>query len=141
MNFNEVIKDAIELEESLYELYMNGVSAAETSGAKLLFQKLADEELKHKKLLESVNPNLVSNFPDTEYQLMQLHLQISSVKKLHFVKDILHFATKKEAKAYNFYSGIVKKLPFGTMQGVFDKIAAEELKHRNLVTSEFEKMR
>lgn len=142
MEFKKIIRDAIRQEEDSYELYIHGASVAKTSGAKILFQKLAGEEMKHKQLLESVNPSLASDFPESTYHTLELenYLQLTPLNELNEVKEILKFAIKKETKAFKFYSGIANALHFGTMQGIFERLAAEEQKHKNMVQLEFGKL-
>ena len=142
MEFKIIIQDAISQEEASYELYSHGAALAKTSGAKILFQKLAREEEKHRQLLESISPILASNFPECTYNSLELenYMQLTPLNELNEVKDILKYAIKKETKAFNFYKGIAKALPFGTMQGLFDRLASEEQKHKNLVQLEFGKL-
>ena len=52
--FNEILQFAIEKEIGTHNLYMMCKQLAKYSGAKELFAELAEEEDKHRKLLEHV---------------------------------------------------------------------------------------
>ena len=53
--FNEILQFAIEKEIGTYNLYTMCKQVAKYSGAKELFAELAEEETKHRELLEHVS--------------------------------------------------------------------------------------
>jgi len=141
MEFKKIVEAAIKQEESSYKLYIRGYRETSIRSAKILFKKLAGQELRHKKLLQNLDINNVTSFPKSIYYFLHLDdLQLTPLNELNEIKDILKFAIKKEIRAYKQYSGIVKILPFGEMKTFFKKLAGEEQKHKNLVSDAYEKL-
>lgn len=142
MEFKKVIDAAIKQEESSYKLYMRGYKLTTAISAKQLFNKLAEQELMHKRLLKNLDLKEAIDFPDGKYESLKLEeeLLLTPVNELKEIKEILKFSIKKEVRAYKQYFGIAKTLPFGKMKTFFEKLAGEEQKHKELVKQEYRKL-
>ena len=141
MQFKKVIDTAIKQEEDSYKIYMKGYRVTKLKSSKLLFKKLAGEELKHKKLLQNIDLSNVADFPKTKYKSLYLEedLQLTPLNELNEVKTILNFTIKKEIKAYKQYSNIAKTMK-DDLKVFFTNLAKEEQKHKILVSKEYKKL-
>ena len=141
MEFQKAIDAAIMQEESSYKLYSRGAKLRTFISAKRLLKRLAEEELKHKKLLSGIN---LKTFAISKSTFTSMHLEeelmLTPTNELNEVKDIFELAIRKEMQAHKQYAAMARVIPFGRMKTFFENLSHEEAKHKKLVTIEYKKL-
>jgi len=140
-NIKIILNQAIKYEEEAYNMYIKAYDKAETSSAKDLFKKLANEEKKHKAALKKINPKEVEEMrnPKSRYLNVCRSLMLTPTSELKALHDIFKKAIKKEKEANERYLRFAKAVKPGKIKQLFLKLAAEETKHEVLLDKEFSK--
>ncbi|KPL03118.1 MAG: hypothetical protein AMJ90_03950 [candidate division Zixibacteria bacterium SM23_73_2] len=139
-NFNEAIRFAIRKEQDSVTMYDTYANKVENPGAKRMFQELAQEEKKHKSLLEEVTQKDVE-----EYKLTQIpDLKISEYSEEEEFKPEMNFqealllAIKKEENSHNLYNNLVNGTDNPQLKKLFQALAQEEAKHKLKLETEYD---
>ena len=130
--FNEVLQFAIEKEIGTYNLYTMCKQVARYSGAKELFAELAEEEEKHRKLLEHVLAGKVFQekldpIPDLRISDYLIDVQCQSNSSY---ADILRLVMKNEEYSVKLYNDLKESCTDGDLKRLFEFLAHEEAKHK-----------
>ncbi|MFO0792500.1 MAG: ferritin family protein [Candidatus Brocadiaceae bacterium] len=133
MDVKEIINQAIQQEEKAYKFYNDALKFVKDAAAKLWLKELADEELKHKDLLQKMDVSKVVKFkPEKVHDLhITEYLVDKDVSEVKDFQDVLVVAMKKEQKSYNFYVGMVKSTDNPDLKKICKILAQEELKHKH----------
>ncbi len=133
MDVKEIIDQAIQQEEKAYKFYNDALKFVKDAAAKLWLKELADEELKHKDLLQKMDVSKVKKFkPEKVHDLhITEYLVDKDVSEVKDFQDVLVVAMKKEQKSYNFYVGMVKSTDNPDLKKICKILAQEELKHKH----------
>jgi len=130
--FNEILQFAIEKEIGTYNLYMMCKQVAKYSGAKELFAELAEEEEKHRKLLDHVSVAKVfqeklDQIPDLRISdyLIDVECQPDSS-----YADILRLVMKNEEHSVKLYNDLKESCVDEDLKRLFEFLANEEAKHK-----------
>ena len=133
MDVKEIINQAIKQEEMAYKLYNDALKFVKDAAAKLWLKELADEELKHKDLLQKMDVSKVKKFKPEKIHDLHIteYLVDKDVSEVKDFQDVLVVAMKKEQKSYNFYVGMVKSTDNPDLKKICKILAQEELKHKH----------
>jgi rubrerythrin len=136
-----IIQNAIRYEDESYELYTRGFKETKIQSAKTLFKKLAQEELKHKTMLKTLDIERLADIGKSLSKSFNVaeELQLTPLDEIKTVKDIFQVALKKEEQAFHRYDDIAKILPYGDMKKLFETLSKEEFKHKEYVQEEYNK--
>src|SRR3989304_1508766 len=133
MDVKEIVKQAAQQEEKAHKFYTDALKFVNDAAARVGIKELADEELKHKDMLQKVDASKIKQFKPAK--IHDLHITEYLVDKdVHEIKDfqdVLIVAMKKEQKSYNFYVSMAKSSDNSDMKKLCKMLAQEELKHKH----------
>jgi len=130
--FKEIIKFAIEKEIEAFNFYTGASQNAKYSGGKELFGSLAKEEEGHRKLLENLNMEKVSQkriekVPDLH--ISDYMVEVEMKPDLSYA-DALRVAMKREEKSLKLYNDMKESNKDEDLKKIFTLLANEEAKHK-----------
>lgn len=139
MDFKElkdVIDFAIEKEQEAADFYLEASEQESFSGSKDMFKEFAQEEIKHKNLLQ----DLLDNKVDDSVKSYKLKW-ITDIKRSDFVDEVeytpgmgyretLMLAMKREEKALKLYNDMLANSEDANVQKLFKILCQEEAKHK-----------
>ena len=139
MEFKElkdIINFAIEREQEAADFYMDASKQESFSGSAKMLKEFAQEELKHKNMLEKLLAGEVDEGVK-DYKLKW----ITDIKRSDYVvdieyspgmgyKDMLMLAMKREEKALKLYNEMLDKAKEPEVQKLFKILCQEEAKHK-----------
>ena len=137
MNFNnlkEIIEFAIEREKEAVSFYEDASARQEYSDARKMFKDFANEERKHRALLEGF---LKGEKTIVDYQFKW----IPDMKRSNYLvdipyekgmpyADILRLAMKREEKSLALYNKLALEIDDKEMKQIFKVLCQEEAKHK-----------
>jgi rubrerythrin len=139
-NFKEVITFAIRKEAEAYNLYTTYSQLVKTPGLKKMFEELAQQEQKHREILEGVEKKDV-----TRYELKKTtDLKIGDfVEEEKFSPDMdyasaLRLAIKREEFAVRLYTLMAERAEDAELNKLFLVLAQEESKHKLRLETEYD---
>jgi rubrerythrin len=139
-NFNEVITFAIRKEAEAYNLYTTYGQKVKDPAAKTMFAELAQQEKKHREILEGVDKKDVD-----EYQLKMIpDLKISDfIDDQTFSPDMdfasaLRLAIKREEAAFKMYHHMAEGTGDAELKKLFSVLAQEESKHKLRLENQYD---
>ncbi len=135
MDVKELIIKAAEEEEKSYRFYMEAIDITKDSASKVWLKELADEEVKHKEMLQNFDTSKVTKFEPDETQDLHIteYLIDKDVTDIKDFQDVLIVAMKKEQQAYNFYVSMSQSSDNEDMKNLCRILAQEELKHKHKI--------
>ena len=130
--FNEIIKFAIDKEIEAFKFYTEAGQNAKHSGGKELFLSLAKEEEGHRKLLENLNMEKVTQkriekIPDLHISDYMVEMEMKP--NLSYA-DTLRIAMKREEKSLKLYNDMKGSNTDKDLKKLFTLLANEEAKHK-----------
>lgn len=133
MDIKEIIKQAAEQEDRAYKYYMDALKIVKDAAAKVWIKELADEELKHKQMLETFDVSQIKKFKPDKIQDLHIteYLVDKDIEEVKDAQDLLIVAMKKEQKSYNFYVSMAKSTDNRDVKKLCRILAQEELKHKH----------
>lgn len=133
MEVKEIIKQAVQQEERAHKFYINSLKTVKDAAAREWIKELAEEELKHKKMLENLDVSKIKNFKPDKVQDLHIteYLVDKDIPEVKDSQDLLIVAMKKEQKSYNFYVGMAKSTSDADIKKLCKVLAQEELKHKH----------
>jgi rubrerythrin len=133
-SYEEIIKFAIEKEKEAAAFYEEASGQEIYSGAKETFESFAQEEKKHRAMLEDFlkGERNISEYKFTWIPDMKRSDYLVDLKyeKGMPYSDILRLAMKREEKALKLYNELAEKTDEGSLTKVFQMLAQEEAKHK-----------
>jgi len=130
--FQEVIRFAIEKEIRTFDLYTMCGQIAKYSGAKELFEELAEEEEGHRRLLENLRLERVAQTklePIPDLRISDYLIDVECRPDSSYA-DILRLVMKNEEHSVKLYDDLKKSCRDENLEKLFDFIAHEETKHK-----------
>ncbi len=135
-NLTAIIDFAISQEREAGDFYRSVCGKEAQEGKKHLFRQFADEEDKHRRLLENLKSGTTSTALD-DYRFTW----IVDIKRSNYVadlaytpdmpyRDILMLAAKREEKALALYNLLLGKAEDEAARKVFKMLCQEEAKHK-----------
>ena len=133
LDVKEIIKQAAQQEDKAYKFYMDALKFVKDAAAQLWLKELADEEIKHRDLLQNFDTSKVKKFKPEKIQDLHIseYLVDKDISEVKDFQDVLIVAMKKEQKSYNFYVGMAKSTDNPEMKNLCKILAQEELKHKH----------
>jgi len=143
----EILRQAIRFEEESYDLYTGAAANTSIADVRVMLEDLAQQELLHKKKLQKLQLDGVSelapvvNTSEAKDLRLADHLQIpSELDEDADLQDVLLLAAKREQNTGDFYTKLAGLTSGGAARNLFDLLAEEELQHKNWVESLYEKL-
>lgn len=133
-SIDEIIDFAIKREEEAYNFYKEWAGKVKPE-IKPLFEKLAEEEVKHKEKLLEVKSGELRKFVESgsrEVLDMKMtdYLVDVEVKPDMSYQDALILAMKREKMAFRFYEDFANKSTDENVKNLFISLAQEEARHK-----------
>jgi len=130
--FQEIIRFAMDKESRANQFYLSASQVAKHSGAKELFLDLAKEEEGHRRLLENLDMEKVSQsriekVPDL--MISDYLMEIEFKPDLSYA-EILRVAMKMEERSLKLYEDMKEKNTDEEIKKLFTFLANEEAKHK-----------
>jgi rubrerythrin len=133
----DYIDIAIQREIEAQEFYTGLMARVADEQAKDALKLLAAEEKKHQQFLQKYRDGgfpaegLRMNNP-IDYKIAE-HMDKPDIGGSLESKDVYLIAAHRELNSYNFYMGLAQLHPAGALRDTFEKIASEELRHKEKV--------
>jgi rubrerythrin len=130
--FQEVVRFAIEKEIGTYSLYTMCGQIARYSGAKELFEELAEEEEGHRKLLENLSIGRVDQAklePVQDLRISDYLIEVECRPDSSYA-DILRLVMKNEEHSVKLYDDLKESCRDEDLKKLFAFLAQEEAKHK-----------
>ena len=130
----ELINTAIYKEIASQAFYIAGREKTDDSGAKLLMEELAQEELKHARWLEALKEKGLDSQDCQRDEVPNLMISeyLSGGDSLEGAgfRDTLLFAMKREQQSVDFYSRMMGIMEDETARHLCARLIREELRHK-----------
>jgi rubrerythrin len=134
------LERALQIEEASYKMYISLSKEADSTPQRLLFEKLAIEELRHESLLKEY---LRSGSIQAAREKARARFDRSSIVSAPLdstIKEAILFAIKKELEAQIAYSEMARDTKDALAKGLFLELAEEEKGHERLLLEEYERL-
>jgi rubrerythrin len=134
---SEILKRAIQKEIASRLLYNDLVQKMESSAAKDVFERLAQQELGHQTLLEQymrgeLKEGALSTDQAIDYKIAE-HLDQPQISPDMTLKDIFLLAANREKASHEFYLSFAQIHPAGKVRNLLRELASQELEHEQQV--------
>ncbi|MFW6239489.1 MAG: dihydroorotate dehydrogenase [Thermodesulfobacteriota bacterium] len=135
-NVKEVVDFAIEKEQEAHDFYMQASEQESFSGSKQMLREFAEEEMKHKRMLENLDQKGVDKsihdyrwkwIPDIKRSDYAVEMDY---KPGMSYKDMLMLAMKREEKALELYNQLQDMSEEEDAKLLFKMLCQEEAKHK-----------
>ncbi len=139
-----ILNRAIRFEEDSFNLYNSAIDKIKNPQTKDWLKELADWELTHKAKLEGLLKGdlnwAVRKSKREEVADLKIgdYLVAAPLNEKSDFQDVLLVAMKREESARNFYAGMVELVEAGEAHDLFDLLAKEEAKHKQMVEKYYE---
>ncbi|MBM4054558.1 MAG: hypothetical protein FJ264_07790 [Planctomycetes bacterium] len=142
MNVKELIAKAAKHEDESQKFYLDALKLVKDPASKVWLKELAQEEIKHKEMLQKFDASKVMDFKPDETQDLHIteFLVDKDVSEIKDFQDVLIIAMKKEQKAYNFYVSMAQSTENPEMRKMCKILAQEELKHKHKLETAYDDM-
>jgi len=131
---SEVIDKAIQREEEAYIFYMELYDQIDDKSAKDTLEWVAGEEKKHKAFLvdyrEGKYGSKTLRMSDVVHYKIAEYQEDPEIAKDMKREDVFLVASHRESRSYQFYSELAEIHPRGEVRDMLDRMANEELKHK-----------
>lgn len=137
ISIKEALEDAQNKEILAYEFYQKLLKMVSDLGAKAIIRELADEEVKHKELIEKViETGSISEIGlNTKCYYTDLGISKTVLPEVITedltVQDVLRIAMKHEDNSRIFYEKLAERFKGEEAEELFRNLAVEESCHRN----------
>lgn len=143
-SIESILKRAIRWEEDSYNLYHNALALAKNPQTREWLKELADWELTHKAKLEGLLKGdlnwAVRKSKREKVNDLKIgdYLVATPLNENSDFQDVLLVAMKREESAHDFYASMTELVEEGQARSLFELLAKEELKHKQLVEKYYE---
>ncbi|MCX8084705.1 MAG: ferritin family protein [Calditerrivibrio sp.] len=137
ITIREALEDAKEKEVLAYEFYQKLLNFVKDLGAKAIIRELAEEEIKHRDLIERIIQSGDISIVGLDSKCYYTDLGITNmvlpkvITEDMSVQDVLRIAMKHEDNSRIFYEKLAEKFKGQEVEELFKKLAIEEACHRN----------
>ena len=131
-DYKRILKSAIGNEIEAYEFYTNVVSKSSNANLKAIFTELAEEENKHKVILESFlnNESTQMNFQTTSDYKISESVELPKLTTSMSFTDGIALAMKKEEEAMTMYQQFANASMDPAQKNTFLQLAKMEQGHK-----------
>ena len=139
-NFQDVLLFAIKQEEAAIAGYDELMEKTSLPGLKELLKELQTEEKHHKQLLEHTNTKGLDDYETHTVADLKIsdYLVEDSLDPDSSFQDLLIFAAKKEKKAVDLYTSLMKKVGRPEIKKLFEFLIEQEKTHKLKLETEYE---
>lgn len=137
ITIREALEDAKQKEILAYEFYQKLMTYVKDLGAKAIIKELAEEEVKHRDLIDKIMQTGDINIVGLDTKCYYTDLGITNIvlpkviTEDMSVQDILRIAMKHEDNSRVFYEKLADKFKGQEVEELFRRLAVEEACHRN----------
>jgi rubrerythrin len=137
VTLKEILIKAIEKEIHSQNLYRSLSQKMERQAAREAFHDLMQDEVGHQQFLErylhgEITAGTLSPQQTVDYKLAE-HLDQPVISVEMGLPDIFLLAANREMSSHEFYMGLAQIHPPGEIKRLFERLASEELKHKQRV--------
>ena len=127
-----LLKLAAMKENEAHWFYKNAAARVQDPGGQAMLKELAEEELKHKDLLESFDPAKVKDWKQTHVTDLRISdfLEEKVISEDSSPQEIMIYAMKREDKAQEFFEKAASGTSDAGVRKTFEMLAEEEAKHK-----------
>jgi rubrerythrin len=132
MNYKKILETAVGNEVEAYEFYINAAKKLTDANLKAIFTELAEEEMKHKHLLEGYlkNEKLEMNFhAGADYKVSEM-VELPKLTPQMSFTDGVALAMKKEEEAMEMYKQFASASSDPAQKNAFEQLAIMEQGHK-----------
>ena len=140
VTLDEVVKFAIEREDTAYKLYKRAAELSTSISAKKMFEELAQEEATHKDVFTKIDEDKAENHKlctIPESSIAKYLADVPFRADLSY-SEILAYALKTEENAYQLYKAAAGMTDDPKLQKVLMTFADVELGHRRRLEAIYE---
>lgn len=140
VTLDDVVKFAIEREDTAYKLYKRAAELSTSISAKKMFEELAQEEATHKDVFTKIDEDKAENHKlctIPESSIAKYLADVPFRADLSY-SEILAYALKTEENAYQLYKAAAGMTDDPKLQKVLMNFADVELGHRRRVEAIYE---
>jgi rubrerythrin len=142
LEWKKIIEAAVKVEEQSITLYKMALKNSKYPSSKVFLKQLVNEEKMHKNKLEAIiNENNIAELGS--------QCDVQDLKIVDMMEDtplspeadyetILVYAAKREKSSYDYYKTLALGLKGTKMAEAFNKLAQEELEHKNKLEKEYD---
>jgi len=137
---DEILEYAIGQEQEAADFYREVSEKAETAGMKQLLLDFAEEEMRHKSILEAVKTGEHELSPEQEVldiKITDYLVDVEATEDINY-QDALIIAMKRERAAYQLYTDMASRVPESHLKEVLTGLAKEEAKHKLFFESQYD---
>ncbi len=129
---DEILDFAIGEEQAAVDFYLHLAAQSVNQQTRRIFEEYAEEEMRHKANLIAVKENGHFTLPEAQVKDLKIAEYLVDVKPTPGMsyQDALILAMKKEKAAYRMYTKLAEKATDSAMKSLFQRLAAEESKHK-----------
>ncbi len=142
-SLTEVLNFAISKEQQAFDLYSMFESMVKNAAAKKLLNDLAAQEAGHRRMLESALSSKNVDRIKGKGSISDLHLSdymvVETITSDSDPQQVMVFAMKREQEAYDNYNLLLSNYGGTELQGLFSRLAEEELRHKTTLEEQYEK--
>ena len=137
---DEILDYAIEQEQQAADFYEDIAQRVEAGGMKKMLLDFAEEEKRHKIILQDVKAGEHELTPEQEVLDLKISDYLVEVEASDNIsyQDALIVAMKRERAAYNLYTDMAAKVPESHLKDVLAGLAIEEAKHKLFFEAEYD---
>ncbi len=126
---NQILDNAIRVEEESYRFYMDLIKIVKFTNVKETLKFLAEEELNHKRILESIKQGRSLTIKNTMDFKLSDHLpKKTTIDENADIADILQLAMARERSEFEFYKTMEELSE--TNKDIFKFLAEQEIAHK-----------
>ncbi|MBC7081037.1 MAG: ferritin family protein [Thermoplasmatales archaeon] len=131
----EEINVALQLEKDGYAFYKKASSLCKNVYGKKMFEKLAEDEIRHLEKFRKIAKEIFGNFVEKESKSPDIFGKIDfSTTSGEYAA--LEYAIDFEKKAYDYFKKASENAKNSELKELFENIAKEEEMHRELLEAE-----
>ncbi len=137
---DELIGFAMQKEGGAAAFYQSAVDSVRNPAAKGMFRELAEEERKHRRMLEGLNVQSLAamkteKIPDLK--ISDYLLDVTFEPGMNY-QQVLTMAIKMEERSLRFYTGIAKRMVEPKARNLLEFLTQEEAKHKLRLETEYD---
>lgn len=142
MTIDKVLDTAIRLEIQSERMYRDAAETIDTPGGRALLEELAEEEVRHRDMLEGVKASgdhgRIAAGPAPSDLRVTDYLQDPPLGPDSTTQDILLFAIKREQNAVELYTRMTQLYKGTTAVTVLQRLVLEEKLHKERLEREYD---
>lgn len=128
----DILEFALEKEDAAYRLYKSAARMTANPAAKKLFEEMADQEARHKKFIQQLDREKITQYKFKEVPDLKISDYLVDVpyREEMSYQEILVFSMKSEEKSCRLYTEAASLTDDPDLKNLFLMLANEEKKHK-----------